>query len=73
MDKEIEDKFIVLLAKIKDETIKHDLLKMFFEISADMEEMELDKIKKKGCMPCVSNCNNNNICNDNETDVKVDI
>ena len=73
MDKEIEDKFIDLLIKIKDENVKHDLLKMFFEISSDMDELVLEKQKKRGCIPCISNCSNNNICNDNETDVKVDI
>ena len=69
MDKEIEDKFVVLLSKIKDEELKTEFLKCFLQVSSLMDELVIKK--KKGCGPCISNCSNNNICNDNETDVDI--
>ncbi len=69
MDKEIEDKFVILLARVQDEELKSEFLKCFLDVSSQMDQLIIDK--QKGCIPCVSNCSNNNICNDNETDVKV--
>jgi len=71
MDKKTEDKFISLLAKIKDEELKSQFLKCFLDVSSQMDDLVLNE--KKGCIPCISTCSNNNICNDNETDVKVDV
>ena len=69
MDKETENKFIDLLSKVESEELKAEFLKCFLDISSEMDELILRK--SKGCVPCVSNCSNNNICNDNETDLKV--
>lgn len=69
MDKETEDKFIQLLSKVQDEKLKAEFLKCFFEVSSKLDDLILQQATKKGCVPCVSNCSNNNICNDNETDL----
>jgi len=70
MNKEIEDKFVDLVLKVKDEELKGEFLKCFLEVSSLMDDLVI-KNSKKGCIPCVSNCNDNNFCNDNETEVSI--
>ncbi len=66
MNKEIEDKFIKLLQRVEDEKLKADFLKCFFEVSDIMDDL---RVNKRGCIPCISNCNDNEICNGNDVDV----
>ena len=70
MNKEIEEKFVDLLSKVKDEELKGEFLKYFLEVSSLMDDLVI-KNNKKGCVPCISNCNDNNFCNDNETEVSI--
>ncbi len=70
MNKEIEDKFVNLLSKVKDEKLKGEFLKYFLEVSSLMDDLVI-KNSKKGCVPCVSICTDNNFCNDNETEVSI--
>jgi hypothetical protein len=69
MDKEHEDKFIQLLSRVDNEELKADFLKCFLDISSEMDNLMLKK--RNCCIPCISTCSNNHICNDNETDVSV--
>jgi hypothetical protein len=69
MDTEFEDKFITLLSKVDNEELKAEFLKCFLDISSEMDKLILEK--RKCCIPCISTCSNNQICNDNETDVSV--
>jgi len=69
MDKEFEDKFILLLLRVHNEELKAEFLKCFLDISGEIDKLILEK--RKCCIPCISTCSNNNICNDNETDVSV--
>jgi hypothetical protein len=72
MDKEIEEKFIKLLERVEDPELKSEFLKCFFEVSDEIEQL---KIQSRGCMPCISNCvcQDNEICNGNDVDAKVDV
>ena len=67
MDK-IEDKFIKLLERVKDEELKSEFLKCFFDVCDEMEQL---KIKSRSC--CISICQDNDICNGNDVDAKVDV
>lgn len=78
MDKAIEDKFINLLEKIENTELKSEFLKCFLEVSSKMDELVIEKERRKlerhGCFPCVSNCvcQDNEICNGNDVDAKVE-
>ena len=70
MNKETENKFVDLLSKVNDEKLKAELLKFFLEVSSLMDDLVIKNTKKE-CIPCISNCQNNNFCNDNETEVNI--
>jgi len=69
MNKDTEDKFVLLLSQIKDDDLKSEFLKCFLDVSSQIDELVI--AKKTKCLPCISNCSNNNICNDNETEVEL--